>query len=452
MDAAAAPFRVPFHCPQLAPSHIPGWDYSAIPALVTLPDALPPDDARSLDLHLQLLRDTAASVSPPSSPADIERSLRQLALLWEDYYLPRFPGPFFRVRVADVRAVGGSWTTALSLYDEVLASLARTDAASFPQFVSTVRAHAQKDAEHQALKNVNMRFFQPWKPARQHAAPFSWPMLPNAAPDMLAAWRTSTTQRQYLNYNWVQTIQLDQHCLLTSRSTESLTKCGFVSSLVEFAKDSPSKDPDAVVKALSDVEEVYAEMLKIKDSPELLTTDNLKAVHLKLMRSLKVQILDTHHPSGPRGHGNVGTLHYFNAGSTRGTTKKTALVRSSQYNLAFCPVEVVDQQLDYICKMGKQYIARWRNPFATAAWLHVTFTRCHPFDDGNGRMARLISSIPLLRHGFPPLCITPSGREAYYDSTNIAWEGDYQPMINCFVNCISDAMTDVERMVHEHKT
>lgn len=86
-------------------------------------------------------------------------------------------------------------------------------------------------------------------------------------------------------------------------------------------------------------------------------------------------------------------------------------------------------------------------------------------------MARLISSIPLLRHGFPPLCITPSGREAYYDSTNIvshphalslhrlpttlclqAWEGDYQPMINCFVNCISDAMTDVERMVHEHKT
>lgn len=105
------------HLPRSPPHRPPPLTPASPPQ--TLPDALPPDDARSLDLHLQLLRDTAASVSPPSSPADIERSLRQLALLWEDYYLPRFPGPFFRVRVADVRAVGGSWTTALSLYDEV---------------------------------------------------------------------------------------------------------------------------------------------------------------------------------------------------------------------------------------------------------------------------------------------------------------------------------------------
>ncbi|KAL4079200.1 fido domain-containing protein [Scleroderma citrinum] len=184
----------------------------------------------------------------------------------------------------------------------------------------------------------------------------------------------------------------------------------------------------------------------MKDKPELLTTENLKAVHTKLMRTLKVQIIDKNSGANARGNGN-STLYYVNAGCTRQTTQKTAVVRSNQYNLAFCPVERVDQQLDYICKMGRQYIARWRNPFATAAWLHVTFTRCHPFDDGNGRMARLISSIPLLRFGFPPLCITPTGRRVYYDSMNVAWDGDYQPMINCFVNCIRDAMTDVERIM-----
>jgi hypothetical protein len=27
-------FRVKFHAPQLAPMHIPGWDYSSIPELV----------------------------------------------------------------------------------------------------------------------------------------------------------------------------------------------------------------------------------------------------------------------------------------------------------------------------------------------------------------------------------------------------------------------------------
>ncbi|EGO26504.1 hypothetical protein SERLADRAFT_385255 [Serpula lacrymans var. lacrymans S7.9] len=123
------------------------------------------------------------------------------------------------------------------------------------------------------------------------------------------------------------------------------------------------------------------------------------------------------------------------------------MIRSSQYNLAFCPPERVDQQLDYICKMGRQYIARWRNPFATAAWLQITFVRCHPFDDGNGRMSRLVSSIPLLRHRFPPLCLDPAGRQGYYDSMNIAWEGDFVPLMNCFVTSMTTSLEDVTRIV-----
>jgi hypothetical protein len=46
-------------------------------------------------------------------------------------------------------------------------------------------------------------------------------------------------------------------------------------------------------------------------------------------------------------------VHYNNAGFTRQTTQKTVVIRSQQYNLAFCPAERVDQQLEYICRMGK---------------------------------------------------------------------------------------------------
>ncbi|KAF9243096.1 fido domain-containing protein, partial [Melanogaster broomeanus] len=181
----------------------------------------------------------------------------------------------------------------------------------------------------------------------------------------------------------------------------------------------------------------FADILLLKDQVELLTTDTIKAIHRKLMRTSKVQIL----------HDGGGAIHYINAGCTREKTQKSAVVRSYQYNLAFCPTGRVDEQLDYICKMGRQYIARWRNPFATAAWLHLTITRCHPFDDGNGRMARLLSSIPLLRSGYPPVYICPSHRGEYYDSMNIAWEGDYQPLINCFVECTNTALAEVERVM-----
>lgn len=37
--------------------------------------------------------------------------------------------------------------------------------------------------------------------------------------------------------------------------------------------------------------------------------------------------------------------------------------------------------------------------------LHTGFTLIHPFWDGNGRMARLLANIPLLRSGLPPIVI-----------------------------------------------
>lgn len=205
-----------------------------------------------------------------SDLSDYERRLRKLALAWEDYYLPKFPLPFFQVRVADVRAAGGALSTALELYEEVcqpccmwvvvrVMSLVISEqvlrgidvgpqAASFVKFVDTLRNQAQVDAEkqgehpqqfqvvtdvhctltimsssaasptpsffHLALKRDSLRFFQNWKHARAFANPFSWPMLPTCAPEILNAWQTSTHQRQLLNYNWLQAIHFDQDCEL----------------------------------------------------------------------------------------------------------------------------------------------------------------------------------------------------------------------------------------------
>ena len=45
--------------------------------------------------------------------------------------------------------------------------------------------------------------------------------------------------------------------------------------------------------------------------------------------------------------------------------------------------------------------------------LHVSFVRIHPFYNGNGRMARLISNIPVLKSGFPPVIIPKERRWEY---------------------------------------
>jgi Fic family protein len=46
----------------------------------------------------------------------------------------------------------------------------------------------------------------------------------------------------------------------------------------------------------------------------------------------------------------------------------------------------------------------------------MAFVRIHPFSDGNGRIARLVANIPVLRAGLPPIIIPREQRKAYIDA------------------------------------
>jgi Fic family protein len=48
------------------------------------------------------------------------------------------------------------------------------------------------------------------------------------------------------------------------------------------------------------------------------------------------------------------------------------------------------------------------------ARLHLEFERIHPFNDGNGRIGRVLINVALQRHGFPPIIIRNKGKEKYY--------------------------------------
>lgn len=50
------------------------------------------------------------------------------------------------------------------------------------------------------------------------------------------------------------------------------------------------------------------------------------------------------------------------------------------------------------------------------AKLHLGFVHIHPFWDGNGRMARLLSNIPVLRSGHLPVVIEVRDRKEYIDT------------------------------------
>jgi Fic family protein len=47
---------------------------------------------------------------------------------------------------------------------------------------------------------------------------------------------------------------------------------------------------------------------------------------------------------------------------------------------------------------------------------HFRLTAIHPFADGNGRTARLLMNLMLIRGGFPPVAVRPEDRKTYLDS------------------------------------
>jgi Fic family protein len=56
------------------------------------------------------------------------------------------------------------------------------------------------------------------------------------------------------------------------------------------------------------------------------------------------------------------------------------------------------------------------HPIILAAVIHNQFEYIHPFQDGNGRVGRLLLSNILLKHKLPPISISLKNRKVYYSS------------------------------------
>ncbi len=82
-------------------------------------------------------------------------------------------------------------------------------------------------------------------------------------------------------------------------------------------------------------------------------------------------------------------------------------------------------------------------PAITAAVSHYNLVRIHPFDDGNGRGARLLMNLILIKAGYPPAIIRFQNRRRYLETLAIADVGDLTPFITFVLESLQETQQSI---------
>ncbi len=106
------------------------------------------------------------------------------------------------------------------------------------------------------------------------------------------------------------------------------------------------------------------------------------------------------------------------------------VVRPDGSTLEYCPPVHVQSEMERLILLYRE--GGSAHPLTRSAWLHHRFIQIHPFEDGNGRVARALTLLVLLRDKYAPLVVDRRQRETYIASLDSANDGDLGDLIRLF--------------------
>ena len=149
-----------------------------------------------------------------------------------------------------------------------------------------------------------------------------------------------------------------------------------------------------------------------------------------------------------------GTTYTIHAGQYKTRPNSVRTITGELFEYA-SPEETPALMADLIAWYNREETAATLSSIQLSSLFHYRYIRIHPFEDGNGRMARLLVNYILCKHGYPMIVVKSTDKNQYLSALNqcdvavglIPSDGanaqlnQINPLTNYLSHCLEQSLT-----------
>ncbi|MBI2147895.1 Fic family protein [Candidatus Woesearchaeota archaeon] len=184
-----------------------------------------------------------------------------------------------------------------------------------------------------------------------------------------------------------------------------------------------------------EIEEVITRKVKPRTLIEIEIINSIDAINFSLSKEMRWN------------HKSIKKIHQllFNNLSPAGQYKSVNNVMS---NMPTTPWQNVQKEMSALLRWMKRQKKKMYHP-QLALEFHWHFESIHPFEDGNGRVGRILLNAILLELGYAPVIFFSENHQAYCHALAKARAGNCRPLAKHFVESVKKTARNIERYRRE---
>ncbi|MFF1944305.1 Fic family protein [Rhodococcus qingshengii] len=119
---------------------------------------------------------------------------------------------------------------------------------------------------------------------------------------------------------------------------------------------------------------------------------------------------------------------------------------------AYCPPESVQAEMNKFCDEIQSESFKHVHTVTRAAYVHYCLSQIHPFEDGNGRICRIVASMYLMQTYKVPLVVYADRKQTYLQALEAVENQDYKQLTQNIADRIAATLAELSQIIKSRRS